>query len=150
MSDELEDSKTDKLIAAKRHKELTERLDKVTTALTKKPEPKIEEKKDDGILNAITQLSRDILSLPKPEKPLVNVELNQDKLATAIMDLESKVDKVIEGQNKIIKFQEKILHELTIMTQPKRTVFDVKKNQYTGSLESVESVSTYIQPKARA
>lgn len=144
MPDEtIEDSKTERLIASKRHNELKDLLGKLTIALNKKTESKNDEKPDNELpqliaaqTQSINELVKSILSLPKPEKANVNVEVNNDKLESSIVELNKSILKVLD-------LQEQTLDELRIMTLPKKTIFDVKRNQYTQTVTSIEAITSY-------
>lgn len=142
-----EHEKTERLIAKKRHDELKDLLGKLATALNKKTEPKNEDKKDNGISESIAnytkqinELVQGILSLPKPEKPQVNVDVSNDELASSIETLNQNVVLVLD-------LQKQILNEHKISNLPKKTRFDVVRNQYTQSVMYVDAVTTFEKPK---
>lgn len=145
MSNEVEEAKTERKIAAKRHQQIidtqNENFGKLAAALNKKP--------DDTISKSIIQhteqirlLGEAILNHSKPEPPNVNVDINQQEVVSSIVEVNKLVQLIFDGQKEI-------LNELRIMNQPKETIFEIIKDQYRG-IVSAKATTKYITPKAQA
>jgi hypothetical protein len=100
---ENDDDKFEALLADKRHKELTGTMGKVLTELQK-------QKPDDGVRSAIEKQSKAIegfadaiKKLPKPEKPEVNVEINNSELLPLLRDIKDSQKAIKEGYEAILE-----------------------------------------------
>lgn len=103
----------DALIEKQRHDEIKEPLDESVSFL-KEISKTLSEKNDDQVIKAISgqskaigEFARAIQNLPKPEKPEVKVEVNQDKVVSSVDDL---------GKNLLEKFT-LILEQLKIYNE---------------------------------
>lgn len=99
MAKEKDDKEFEDLLAEKRHKEVTQSLKGIATLLSK-PEKSNEDKQIIDAINkqgeAIERVAAAIQSQPKPEKPEVNVELNNTEVVTLLREVK-------EGQKAIIE-----------------------------------------------
>lgn len=106
---DIEDERFEALLSDKRHRELTNSLKSISLALaTKNDEAVIEAINGQG--DKIGELIKAIKEIPvpeKPEKPEVNVEVNQDKVITSLnqicTDIVASNNKVIEAlENRLL------------------------------------------------
>ena len=136
MNEENDDKEFEALLADKRHKELKSALNNIAVAMGNK--------KDDGlkeVLKAhsdnISALVNSISNLPKPE---VTVNANNENVATAIKNLELKIDTLIDETKNLI----------AVISLPKESKIAFNRT-YGGYLESPITVTTSIKKiKAQA
>ena len=106
---DIEDERFEALLSDKRHKELTGSLRAIASHLSSKDDKEVVEAiRNQG--EKIGELVKAIKEIPipeKPEKPEVNIELNQDKLVTLLgeicIDIVASNNKVIEAlENRLL------------------------------------------------
>ncbi len=100
---DLEDDDFDVLLADKRHKELSGTLRNIATALSKEKDDKaiIDAIKGQG--NKMSELVDAIKNIPKPEKPekpIVNVEINPQQFVSSINKI---CEDILASNNKVIE-----------------------------------------------
>lgn len=102
---DIEDEKFETLLADKRHKELTVTLKAIAANLLNNS--------DKEVVNAINgqgdkigDLVKAIQAIPKPEKPQVNVDVNQDKVISSLQQI---CTDIVDSNNKVIEALEKRL-----------------------------------------
>lgn len=107
MSKEIDDIEFDELLAEKRHKEVTQTLKGIATLLNK-PE------KNDGVKEAvekqsaaIEKVATAIQNLPKPEKPEVNVSVENKEIIPLLREIKEgneRILKALENKPMVDKF----------------------------------------------
>ena len=98
MAKEKEDIEFDDLLAEKRHKEVASALKGIATLLNKP--------QDNGVVDAIKDstkatagLIEAVKSIPKPEKPEVNIEFSPKEIVSSLQVI---CDKIVASNEKVI------------------------------------------------
>jgi len=84
---DIEDDDFEALLADKRHKELSGTLKTIAMSLSKEKDDKAVVDAINGQGEKVAALVKAIENIPKPEKPEVNVELNQDKVISSLREI---------------------------------------------------------------
>ena len=113
--DEIEDDEYNEILAENRHKELSSSLKTIAKILSEQDDKAIVEAIN-GQGEKVGELAKAINGIPKPEKPIVNVEVNNEKLLSLINKM---AEDIIDSNNKVIQALENRLLPST---------FDLVKN----------------------
>jgi len=97
--DEIEDDEYQEILAENRHKDLSTSLKTIANTLLKKDDKAVVDAIN-GQGEKVEALVKAIESIPKPEKPIVNVEVNNEKLLSLINQMSKDI---IESNNKVIE-----------------------------------------------
>ena len=120
LMEDLEKIKFEKALSARRHKEMTERLDAMTNILASKP--------NDNVKEAIEKLSDDLISFLKETRSKETVKI-EDKVVIS----ESKTEQaILNSLNELKKAFE-------LSQKPKKWVHTVTKRAYSGHVDEITS-----------
>lgn len=97
--DEIEEDEYSEIIAENRHNELSSSLKTIAKTLLEQNDKAVVEAIN-GQGEKVAALVKAIESIPKPEKPIVNVEVNNEKLLSLINEMK---EDIIDSNNKVIQ-----------------------------------------------
>ena len=166
MSEDLEDIRFERLLADKRHKELTSVLKTIKESFSNKAEEAISlaiDKQSEVIKGFV----KAVKSLPEPK---VNVTVDNSEIEIAIKQLGESIaemgsnNKLAEdlkliskkGQDTLKSLEEtkilllEIRDLLLMLTQPKEVVFTFTRGQYTGLIEKAVAKELITKSKYQA
>lgn len=129
--DVVRDSEVEGILARKRHKELIGAINTLVTEFQQK-EP---DQGGDTIKQAISQhiqtvekLVSTLSNLPKPEKPVINIETNNDTIIASLNDIADRISASLSALKQSVP--------AVVDTRPREWTFTVTRN-FLGVIETI-------------